>query len=104
MTSALLVGRASTKVSAAISKGLLVRPDTCEACGDKPAPKIYKCFCGTIERTQIEAHHYNGHHNALDVMFVCHDCNSLLRGDEFHSGILGKAETILYIRFCKSQP
>lgn len=104
MTSAKLVGIASSKVNQAIQKGLLVRPDTCEACGAKPAPKIYKCYCGIIERTQIEAHHYNGHHNALDVMFVCHACNNLLRGDEFHSGILGKAETIQYIKFCKTQP
>lgn len=104
MTAFWLIDKALSKVNTAIKRGVLVRPDTCEGCGAKPTPTTYQREGRTIQRSSIEAHHWNGHHNALDVLFLCRDCNTLLRGDKFHSGNLSKAETIEYIKSRQSQP
>lgn len=55
------------KVRSAINKGDLVRPDTCESCGDKPG-------VGIDGRVLIQAHHHD-HDKALDVMWLCPKCH-----------------------------
>ena len=73
----------------AIENGLLVRPSRCELCKSKPTPQKINCIDGRIlNKSGIMAHHYNGYDKPLDVWWVCHSCNSKMRGERFHSGIM----------------
>lgn len=91
--------RAQRKVKKALKEGMLVRPDTCELCGRKPLTiEVHDYRHGTHLRSPIYAHHWNGHENALDVWWICHDCNARLLGDEFHNGTITKEEAKAIVR------
>lgn len=80
-------GQAITLVGKAVKAGLLVRPDTCELCGDSP-----KGFAQPGSKCLIHGHHWNGYGNALDVWWVCQSCNFKLAGEVFHCGIISKEQ------------
>lgn len=104
MSNYLVFEKAYNKVFTAINQGVLIRPDTCELCGDKPTPTTYKKGGKIVTRPSIEAHHWNGHQHPLDVWFVCRECNKLLRGDKFHNGTVSKEQALEHIKSCKTQP
>lgn len=56
------------KVRHAIDMGVLVRPTTCERCGQLGRPS-------KDGRATIHAHHINGYENALDVQWLCVKCH-----------------------------
>lgn len=55
-------------VAIAIEEGVLIRPDSCQECGEAGRP-----FADG--RASIQAHHRNGYANALDVVWLCVDCH-----------------------------
>jgi hypothetical protein len=59
--------RAYSLVRSALKNGVLVRPDTCQKCGDKPQ----KASDG---RSKIHAHHHD-YDKPLDVEWLCSKCH-----------------------------
>lgn len=59
--------RANQIFGAAIRSGKIVRPDTCPACGVKPAPN-------RLGRPTIQGHH-DDYSKPLDVKWFCHPCH-----------------------------
>jgi hypothetical protein len=83
----------SAKIGKAIKKGEMVRPNTCELCGDKPSPINVNLSNGvSFQRSKIVAHHWCGYDHPLDVWHICQRCNSILRGPHFHNGSVTKEE------------
>lgn len=60
-------GRAHDITEKALEKGLLVRPERCETCGQEPASF-------TDGRAGIQAHHVD-YNRPLDVMWLCQPCH-----------------------------
>ena len=58
----------------AVKRGDIIKPNYCDICGNR------------CKHQQIEAHHWNGYDTPLNVWWVCHQCNTRLKGDEFHNG------------------
>lgn len=52
----------------ALRNGVLVRPDTCECCGEKPEP-------GKSGYTRIQGHHHKGYDYPLEVQWLCVSCH-----------------------------
>lgn len=52
---------------AAIRSGKIIRPDTCEVCGTKPAPN-------RLGRPTIQGHH-DDYSKPLEVRWFCHPCH-----------------------------
>ena len=52
----------------AVKRGTVVRPDHCLACGAKPKPFL-------SGRSPIQAHHWHGYNNPLDVVWLCVPCH-----------------------------
>lgn len=75
--------KAVSLVTKAIKEARLIKPDTCELCGS--------------DKGLIVGHHWNGYDNPLDVWFICFNCNSKLRGPNFHDGSVSKDEALAYI-------
>ncbi len=71
--------RAMGEVAKAIKKGHLVRPDRCEICQNIPGPM-------SNGRSQIVAHHADGHEHPLKIWWLCHHCNQQLKGYKYHCG------------------
>ena len=63
-----------------IRRGDIIKLDYCELCGNN------------CKHQRIEAHHWNGYDAHLDVWWVCHQCNTRLKGDKFHNGEYSKAQ------------
>jgi hypothetical protein len=85
--------RAVMLVYQAIKDGVLIRPATCELCGNSPEPQIIAPpERHPYSRSRIIAHHWNGHNHPLDVWWVCCDCDLNLRGSEFHNGTITKEQ------------
>ena len=79
------------EIRKAIEKGEIVRPKVCDLCGKVPTEQKIKCIDGRVLlKTGFMAHHYNGYENQLDVWWVCHSCNSKMRGEKFHNGSMSK--------------
>lgn len=81
--------RAHRRVNLAVKNKSLIAPDSCELCGS------------SIQYSRV-AHHWNGYDNPLDIWWICYQCNAILRGPHFHSGIVTKEEAISYINERKS--
>lgn len=60
-------GRAHDITEKALERGVLVRPDTCETCGQSPPPF-------SDGRTAIHAHHCD-YNKPLEVMWLCQPCH-----------------------------
>lgn len=69
--------RAHRLVAMAIERGDLVRPDTCEACGDAPESSR----SGT---TQIQGHHHRGYDRPLEVEWLCQKCHTNRHKEQRH--------------------
>lgn len=92
--------KAITSIGNALKKGVINRPDTCELCGSKPTPRTIKWRDGRIvSRSEIVAHHYNGHENELDVWWICRSCNGKLKGKKYHSGKATRQEARARIEY-----
>jgi hypothetical protein len=59
--------RARRITRTAIERGELVRPETCERCGKKPAPM-------KDGRSAIQVHHLD-YSNPLEVQWLCYQCH-----------------------------
>jgi hypothetical protein len=59
-----------TSIQSAIKMGLLIRPEECEGCHNKPG-------YGKIGQALIQAHHYLGYskEHELDVQWLCPKCH-----------------------------
>ena len=90
--------RAINKVNKAIRQGDLIRPKCCELCGNEPGSIEAHWFGKVITRSQIAAHHWNGYNNPIDVWWICHHCNCMLKGHHFHCGYVSKHQARLYIK------
>lgn len=62
--------RAVQAVRTAINQGRLQRPHTCSRCGALDPRKQNGV-------TGIQAHHYNGYDNPLDVEWLCINCHAM---------------------------
>lgn len=80
--------RCQSLIARAVKIGKLIRPDTCELCGDKPK---------SDKRTLIYAHHHAGYDQPHNVWWVCHTCNLYLSGVEFHNGTVSKEEAMEFV-------
>ena len=78
--------RAYTKLHRAVKSGKVRKLELCQLCGV------------SCKHHRIEAHHYNGYNNPLDVWWVCDQCNARIMGDKFHSGELGLLEVCDYLK------
>lgn len=60
-------------VQRAIEEGRLTRADSCEVCN---------------RDVSLVAHHWHGYsdEHATNVWWICHKCNTALRGTEYHNG------------------
>ena len=89
----------------ALSKNTIIRPEICEGCNKSYPPVKVGTVMGEHYRSYIVAHHYAGHENPLDVMWLCMVCNLNLPGPKYHSGQFTKAETrqILLKKLAKEQ-
>lgn len=89
---------ATAKVIRAVKSGKLQRAKQCQLCGTKLRFKKVKTKWGaTYSRPSIVAHHWNGHDNPLDIWWICHECNTRLRGPEYHNGSLSLDEAKKFI-------
>lgn len=61
--------RAYHAVKYAVRVGNLVRPISCQGCGEVPEPRI-------DGRSRIQAHHHRGYENPLDVIWLCSYCHN----------------------------
>ena len=61
------VDSAQNKLEKAIQRGDIVRPSTCEKCGERPLPM-------KDGRTAIQAHHYD-YSKPLEVQWLCQRCH-----------------------------
>lgn len=62
--------RARQAVAKALKRGLLTKPDACEKCGRKDAPRL------------VAHHHSYAKEFWLDVEFICNRCHSRHHGEE----------------------
>lgn len=67
----------------AIRSGQLVRPDTCEECGE-----TYPTQSG---RAGIQAHHHKGYDHPLDVKWLCIPCHRDADDQRFFGETNGRA-------------
>lgn len=97
--------KAHNVVNRAIKKGELTRPDTCELCGTSPAARseVVSTKGRTFTPSGIFGHHWRGYEGdaTADVWWLCHDCNLVLSGPEFHNGSISKEEARAYIASLK---
>lgn len=67
------------QASQVVKRARLHRPDTCQLCNlNVVTYNLYR----DLQRTKparIVAHHYNGYDHPLDVWFICHHCNMIVR-------------------------
>lgn len=86
--------KAHRLVRKAIADKNLIRPKVCELCDDTEiiAWSISPLFSHLLpyKRDFIVSHHWKGYDFPLDVWFICHSCNTLLRG--YHSGNVSKEQ------------
>lgn len=60
--------RARQALMAKVRSGKIVRPDTCQLCGQQP-PR------GRDGRSRIQAHHHRGYEFPFDVQWLCSACH-----------------------------
>lgn len=65
--------RARVATERAVRRGDLVKPGTCEQCGDVPTPTV-------SGRSSIHAHHMDYSH-PLDVVWVCRGCHAKIHSE-----------------------
>lgn len=87
--------KATTLVNKAIAAGQLIRPDTCEICGEAPKRTPRQIQNPHWTRPGIVGHHWRGYEGdaILDLMWICVSCNSKLSGPCFHNGSISKEES-----------
>lgn len=95
-----LKNKAMGKVYTAIKQGKLTRPDSCSLCGSPsktisyPYGAHYHSGPIQVTKSNIVAHHWKGYEEevATDVLWICHSCNLILSGPEYHDGSLSFSE------------
>jgi hypothetical protein len=70
--------QATARVTAAVRRGELIRPESCELCG-RSKPAISPDIPGTRRKSIIVAHHHKGYDFPLDIWWVCQSCNVILK-------------------------
>ena len=82
----IVISKARNEVQKAFRRGDLIRPESCQLCGDTPEKR---------KKPLIVAHHWRGYEYPLDVWWICNSCNVTLRF--CHDGTLQKEDARLLI-------